>query len=128
MASLAIKEERRRHPRYALHKIVSYKRKRKHFLTLTLDLAMGGMKIKTRHSLVKDERLNFKLVVGNDSIWARGRIAYSETLPDKQRVSGVQFTDLSIDDYTLLKMYLNPMEEWPNLGRYFLSGTEMSRV
>jgi hypothetical protein len=123
-----MKQQRRHYPRYGLQKIVSDKRREKHFLTLTLDLAMGGMKIKTHHSLPEDERLSFKLIVGDNSIWLRGRIAYSGMLPGKQRVSGIQFIDLSTEDYALLQRYLTTMEEWPNLGRCFLSGTEVARV
>lgn len=123
-----MKEERRRYPRYTFHRIVSYKRRGKQFLTLTLDLAIGGMKIKTDRPLPKDDRLSFKLVLGDHCIWLKGRIAHSGSLPDKQRVSDVQFVDLSREDYAILQRYLSTMEEWPNRGRYFPSMREVAPV
>ncbi len=110
-----IEMDARGYPRYPVHKIVLYKYRGRQFLTLTLDLAMGGMKIKSRRHLQGDKLLQFKLVLGENSIWLKGRIVYSGFVSDKQRVSGIQFTELSPNDYGLLQRYLATLEEWPSL-------------
>jgi hypothetical protein len=104
---------RRTYPRYRIHKIVSYSYGGKEFITLTLDLGLGGMKLSTYSSLPQDERLSFKLVLGVDSIGPRGRIAYSRFLSDNETFSGVQFIELSSGDLMLLDQYLASLEEWP---------------
>jgi hypothetical protein len=104
---------RRNHPRYPVQKIVSYRYEDQSVLTLTLDLGLGGMKIKTLDSLPKDECLKFKLVLGANSIWPKGTIVYSRLLADQQVVSGVQFMEVSEDDHILLRKYLASLEEWP---------------
>jgi len=98
--------ERRSYPRYQLHKIVSYTLRGKELLTVTMDLGMGGMKIKTHHALPKNERLKFKMVLGNNSIFLEGRVVYSESFSDEQSVSGIQFIELSTENSALLQKYL----------------------
>lgn len=103
---------RRSHPRYPVQKIASYHYGGKSLLTLTLDLGLGGMKIKTHQHLCEDERLIFKLVLGRDSIQLKGRIVYSLLLPDKQSVSGVQFLDVSEANRSLLEDCLTNLNAW----------------
>jgi hypothetical protein len=105
---------RRSHPRYPLNKIVSYCHEGESLLTLTLDLGLGGMKIKTHLPLPKDKRLEFKLVLGTDSISPKGRIAYSRFIPGHQMVSGVEFIELSEREQVLLENYLGTLEELGN--------------
>jgi hypothetical protein len=70
------------------------------------------MKIKTHYYLPQDEHLDFKLVLGANSIWPRGRIAYGRFLHN-QMVSGVQFVALSELDRALLQKCLASLEEKP---------------
>jgi hypothetical protein len=105
------KDEKRVYARYQVHKIVSYAHWGKELLTVTTDLAMGGMKIKTHYKLPKNERLKFKMILGTKSISPEGRVVYSRTLPDKERVSGIQFLGLSRRDSALLRAYLAAMKE-----------------
>jgi hypothetical protein len=93
-----------------VHKIVSYTHGPKQLLTLTLDLAMGGMKIKTHHKLRENEYLNFKLVRGDNFISPKGRVVYSKSLPGKQRASGVKLLCLSGPESALLYKYLSNLE------------------
>jgi hypothetical protein len=102
---------RRNHPRYPVQKIVSYRYEDQSVLTLTLDLGLGGMKIKTLDSLPKDECLKFKLVLGANSIWPKGTIVHSRLLADQQVVSGVQFMEVSRRDYLSLQNCLTTLEE-----------------
>lgn len=97
--------------RYPVHKVVSYTHGQKQLLTLTVDLALGGMKIKTHEKSPKNDRLDFKMVLGKDSITSEGRVVYSKTRPGGQRVSGIQFLHLSRRDSALLGAYLSAVEE-----------------
>jgi c-di-GMP-binding flagellar brake protein YcgR len=102
---------RRSHARYLVNKIVSYRHEGESLLTLTLDLSLGGMKIKTHAPLPEHECLKFRLVLGAHSIWPRGRIAYSRFTPGRQMVSGVEFIELSETDRCSLRNYLETLEE-----------------
>jgi hypothetical protein len=103
--------ERRSYPRYQVHKVVSYAHGQKQFLTLTIDLALGGMKIKTHEKLPKNEWLNFKMVLGKNSISLEGRVMYSRNLAGGQRMSGIQFHRLTRRDSALLRAYLSALKE-----------------
>jgi hypothetical protein len=69
------------------------------------------MKIKTHEKLPKNECLNFKMVLGKDSISSRGKVVYSRTLSGGQRVSGIQFHRLTRRDSALLRAYLSAVQE-----------------
>ncbi len=100
----------RGHPRYPVPKIASYCYHDRQFLTLTQDLGLGGMKIKTPHQLPEGEHLTFKLLLVNGSISLKGKIIYSRFLPDNESVSGVQFMGLSARAQSLLKDCLDSLE------------------
>lgn len=101
----------RNHKRYSVQKIVSYQEDGKNFLTLTVDLGLGGMRIKTHSSLPAGKRRPFKLVLGTDSIRVAGRIVHNGTLLNRQKVAGIQFMGLSRQGRKLLKDYLGTLEE-----------------
>jgi c-di-GMP-binding flagellar brake protein YcgR len=103
--------ERRAYPRHKVHKIVTYTYREKQLLTVTVDLGMGGMKIKTHYKLPIDESMNFKIVLGDNSISSEGRIVCSKMVSDTGRVSGIQFLRLSRRDSALLGAYLSGVEE-----------------
>ena len=100
---MADPNRRRSHQRYSIPKIASYRHEGKSFLTLTMDLGLGGMKIKTPHKLPEGEQLDFKLVLVNDSISLKGKVVYSGSLRDRESVSGVQFIRVSERAHSLLK-------------------------
>ena len=103
---------RRVYPRYPVHEIVSYHYEDRSVLTLTLDLGLGGMKIKTHDSLPKDESLKVKLVLGLNSIWLEGSVVYSQLTPDLEVVSGIRFIKVSKADHVSLQNYLADLEEY----------------
>jgi hypothetical protein len=111
--SVCIPPQARSDPRYPVHKIVSFDYGGRHFLTLTVDLGLEGMKIENPLSLPADEHLNFKLVLGAKCIWPRGRIISTSPLSHSQIVSEVRFTELSKQDYRLLQGYLAALQEVP---------------
>jgi len=104
---------RRRHPRYTIRRITSYSYVDKRFLTLTLDLGLGGMKIKSHCYLPNDEHLNFKLILKDNPIWPKGRVAYNGFLPNEESVLGIQFMDLSDQDSLSLQNHLVTLEGLP---------------
>lgn len=116
------------HPRRPVRKIASYHYGGKRFLTLTLDLGLGGMKIKTHHYLPEGDDMNFKLVLGNSSIRVKGKIVYSGILPDEESVSDIQFLEVSAGDYTLLQDYLGKLEKWPKPRGMLSSGEKTGRM
>ena len=71
---------RRSHQRYPINKIISYRHKCKHFLTLTLDLGLDGMKIKTHRYLPEGEYLDFKLVLGRMGVVLKLMLKYQNSL------------------------------------------------
>jgi hypothetical protein len=103
--------ERRAYARFHVNKIVSYVHGGKQLLTVTMNLSIGGMKIKTHQKLPKNERLNFTLVLGKDSISTEGRVVYSRTLSGKQEVSGIQILGLARRNCALLRAFLSALEE-----------------
>lgn len=108
---------RRSHLRYPASKVISYSHRGKRFLTLTLNLGLGGMKIKTHYHLSSGELLDFTLVLGDASIELKGRTIYSQAFPRKQRVSGIEFMNLSAKDRNILRDYLIILEPWPKKKR-----------
>jgi hypothetical protein len=96
-------DRRRSDRRYSVSKIVSYRREGRSFLTLTMDLGLGGMKIKTPRKLPEGEQLDFKLILVNGPISLKGKVVYSCSLRDRGSVSGVQFMRLSERAHSLLK-------------------------
>lgn len=104
---------RRSHLRYPANKVISYSHRDKRLLTVTLNLGLGGMKIKTHYHLSPGELLDFTLVLGDASIGLKGRTVYSHALPNKQKASGIEFIDLSEQDWRMLRDYLITLERWP---------------
>ena len=94
-----------------MQKIASYQEDGLNFLTLTVDLGLGGMKIKTHCSLPAEEDRTFNLFLGNHSIQFRGKIVHNGNLPGKQKVAGIQFMGLSRHGRKLLKDYLGTLED-----------------
>ena len=102
---------RRIHPRYPVRRIVSYHDQDSSILTHTLDLGLGGMKIKTHFPLPKDQCLRFKLVLGDNSMWFRGRVAYSRSTPDQQVIAGIHFITVTDKSHCSLKNHLATLQD-----------------
>jgi len=69
------------------------------------------MKIKTRYPLPRDRCLRFKLVLGANPMWLRGRVVYSEIIADQQVIAGIQFMELSEKNHRSLKTYLATLQD-----------------
>ena len=99
--------ERRAYPRYEIPTIVSYAHRQKQLLTSTLNLSMGGMKIKAHQVLPKNEEVDFTIVLEGKSIASSGRVIYNKVLRGDQRISGIQFLGLSRRASLLLREHLS---------------------
>jgi c-di-GMP-binding flagellar brake protein YcgR len=100
----------RNHPRYPVPKITSYHYDGREFSTLTLDLGLGGMRIKTPDQLPEGEQLKFKLVLVNRPISLKGKVVYSDVRSGNERVSGIQFMKLSTHAHSMLRDYLADLD------------------
>ena len=105
--------ERRAYPRYEIPTIVSYAHRQKQLLTSTLNLSMGGMKIKAHQYLPKNEEVDFTIVLEGKSIASSGRVIYNKVLRGDQRISGIQFLGLSRRASLLLREHLSNLEARP---------------
>lgn len=100
----------RSHPRYPVPKIASYHYGGREFLTLTLDLGLGGMRIKTPDLLPEGEQLEFKLVLVNRSIWLKGKVVYSGILFGDESISGIEFIKTPARAHSKLRAYLASLD------------------
>jgi signal transduction histidine kinase len=116
--------EARNEPRFSLRKPISYCYGGRRFLTLTLDLGLGGTKVETSHCLPEHEELDIQLDLETDCIWPKGRTVYSKPLHERVYISGVQFINISEQERTLLKNYLDMMKYRSRLSMPFF---EMER-
>ncbi|NIQ38128.1 MAG: hypothetical protein GTN81_06020 [Proteobacteria bacterium] len=104
---------RRSYPRFEVRKLVSYNHGGKRFLTLTLDLALGGMKIETCRDLPHDEDLDFQLILDNRTIWLKGRPVYNHLVSGTMNIAGIQFLGISEEDRDVLQQYLGRLHQLP---------------
>jgi hypothetical protein len=94
--------------------ITAYHYAGRDFLTLTLNLGRGGMKIKTHQHLSEDESLKFNLVLGQSPIPLIGRIVYCQFLPESQYVAGIQFVNVPSQAEKALVDYLAVLDDGTN--------------
>lgn len=99
--------------RYPVQRIVSYHHADKRFLTLTLELGMDGMRIETHDRLPHGEQVNFQLVLGEHSIWSRGRVVRSEVLTRNRTVSDIEFVQLTEPNLAALQEHLAALDNRP---------------
>jgi hypothetical protein len=91
----------------------SYQYGGKQCLTVTQDLGLGGMKIKADSRLPEGGCLGIKLVLRDKTISLKGRVVNNRFLHDGQIVAGIQFVELSSEDYSSLENCLSTLEQRP---------------
>ncbi len=101
--------EARNHQRFTARRICSYLHRGKRFLTMTVNIGLGGMKIETGHYLQKDDLLDIQIILDDKSIWVKGRAVYSHLLSGKQILSGIQFVDVSEQDLSALREQISAL-------------------
>ena len=114
VSSFGPERELRRHPRYPVRRLACYNYGDKRFLTVTINLGMGGMMLDISHYVPENEEMDIQLVLGRNSIRPRVRRVHCGLSSEKSYVSGFQFIDLSEKDQILLKEYLATVEDSPS--------------
>jgi hypothetical protein len=112
--SFGPESEARRHPRYPVRRLACYSYEGKRFLTVTINLGLGGMMADISHYLPENEQISLQLVLGRKSIWPRVRTVHCRWRSERSYLSGFQFINLSEQDQTLLKDYLAAVEGSPS--------------
>ena len=102
---------RRKYPRYESREIVTYSHGGSRFLTVTVNLGLGGMRIETPQPLPKSEPIDVQLILGETSIRPKGRVVYSQICPPKGHFSGIQSVQMSELDRSVLQSYFVVLKE-----------------
>lgn len=99
-------EERRKFKRFYASTILIYQKNGEHRVSKTINLSLGGAKIRTHSPLNPDQCLDLILILGNKSCKLSGEIVYSK---EKRGdfYSGVKFKDLSPSNRKLLQDYFS---------------------
>jgi PAS domain S-box-containing protein len=105
--------EIRRHRRYPVRRIVSCQNGRRKFLTLTVNLSLGGMKIEIPYPLGTNETLKSELVLDRKAIPSEGRVVYSYSDLTGQGFAGIEFAEMAQEDRKVLKRFLMKQKKSP---------------
>jgi len=113
VSSFNPESEARSHPRYSVRKLAAYNYRGKRFLTVTLNLGLGGMMVDTTHYLPGDEDLDIQLALERNCISPKGRVVHSRLVSERHYISGFQFIQVPEQDQSSLKNYLATLRGWP---------------
>jgi len=103
----AIEKERRKHKRLELTHLVAYKSFHIEEVSETVNISMGGMKIKTEFPIDRDESLEVSLKIGENDFRSRARVIYCRMREDESYEVGVRFEDTTPRHIHMLSEYLN---------------------
>jgi c-di-GMP-binding flagellar brake protein YcgR len=98
--------DRRQHRRLELTNLVAYKSFSIEEVTETINISLGGMKIKTEFPIDKDASLDVALRIGNDEFRSEARVIYCNPRDDEVYEVGLQFEKTSEKHLKLLDRYL----------------------
>ncbi len=113
-SSFGPESEARRYPRYPVRRLASYSYGGKRFLTVTINLGLGGMMVDLSHYLPENEQMDIQLVLGRNSIWPKVRRVHCRLRSERSYISGFQFIEISEQDQRLLEEYLTTVENSPS--------------
>ncbi|MBS3819482.1 diguanylate cyclase [bacterium] len=101
-------EERREFKRFYASTILIFRKNGEHKVSKTINISLGGAKIRTQFPLSPEQRLDLILILGNKSCKLSGDIVYSQ---EKRGdfYSGIKFKDLSATDKKLLQEYFSSL-------------------
>jgi hypothetical protein len=102
--------ERRKHRRFELLNLVIYKQFEIEKITKTVNLSMGGMKMRTEFPVPLHEELEISIKIGDDIFRSQGRVIYANERKDGDFDIGVNFTNSPQESLNLLKQYLSQRE------------------
>ena len=100
-------KERRQHKRYPASTVLIYKKNASSFVTKTVDLSLGGAKIRTEEPLISDNTYTLTLFLGDNSIHCMGDVIYSRKTGNNTPAyeAGIRFEALP-------PLYQNKLEEY----------------
>ena len=106
----ALSKERRRHSRFELLTLVVYKQFEIEKITKTIDLSMGGMKMRTEFPVPLHEVLEISIKIGNGIFRSEGKVIYTNERKDGDFDIGVNFINSPEESLNLLNQYLSQQE------------------
>jgi c-di-GMP-binding flagellar brake protein YcgR len=107
----SVDKDRRRHRRLELTNLVAYKSFCIEEVTETINISLGGMKIKTEFPIDKDASLDVALRIGNEEFRSEAKVVYCNTRDDQVYEVGLQFEKTSEKHLKLLDHYLGDQPE-----------------
>jgi len=107
MKPQSLPKERRKHKRFELINLVIYKQFEIEKVTKTINLSMGGMKMRTEFPVPMDEELEISLRIGDDVFQSDGKVIYVNEKKDGAFDIGVNFINTSEESRNLLNQYLS---------------------
>lgn len=100
-------KERRQYQRFSTSTVLIYKRNSSSYVTKTVDLSLGGAKIRTKVPLISHNKYTMTLFLGENSIHCIGDVIYS-----KQNEKKYPFYESGIKFDVLPPLYQNKLEEY----------------
>ena len=105
--SNTLKTDRREHTRLELTNLVAYKNFCIEEVTETINISMGGMKIKTEFPIDQNAPLDVALRIGKEEFKSEAKVVYCNPREDRAYEVGLRFERTSQEHLTLLNHYLN---------------------
>jgi diguanylate cyclase (GGDEF)-like protein len=103
-------QDRRKFRRFLNSSLVIFNTNENEKVCKTVDLSMGGTKIRTKEEMKQDEIINLTLVLGNKAIKAKGDVVYSKRSGEQELFcSGIKFLDFPVSHRESLKAYLSSL-------------------
>lgn len=99
--------DRRKHQRLELANLVAYKNFDIEEVTETINISMGGMKIRTEFPIEEGESLDLSLRIGREEFKSKARVIYCNLGEDQAFEIGLRFEETSETDLSLLNQYIS---------------------
>jgi c-di-GMP-binding flagellar brake protein YcgR len=103
----SLKTDRREHRRLELTNLVAYSNFRIEEVTETMNISMGGMKIKTEFPIDQNASLDVALRIGNEEFKSEAKVVYCNSREDQAYEVGLRFEKTSEAHLNLLGQYLS---------------------
>ena len=110
METQALHKERRRHRRFELINLVVYKQFEIEKITKTINLSVGGMKMRTEFPVPLHEELEISIKIGDEIFKSQGKVMYANQRKDGDYDIGVNFINAPEESLNLLSQYLSQRE------------------
>jgi len=101
-----LEPDRREYKRLELTNLVAYKNFYIEEVTETINISMGGMKIRTEFPIDRDESLDLTLKIAGEEFRSEARVIYCNPREDQAYEIGLKFEKTSEQHLNLLNQYL----------------------